>query len=103
MIVFFLVLCMPTYVFTNMKWNGLISDELRIVQWGPNNGAMFTLGPEKNLNGNKLFPPGYRSIVHPYWTYLLKLDNSQSCFTSNQVAQQLGKDQSKFARQYDNG
>ena len=62
---------MPLYVFVNLQWNGVISDNLRILQWGPNNGAMFTLGPddEKNLNGNKLFPAGFCSIVHPYWLF----------------------------------
>jgi len=60
---------MPTYVFVNMKWTGVTSDESSILQWGPNNGAMFTLGPddEKNFNGSKLFPAGYCSIVNPYW------------------------------------
>jgi hypothetical protein len=60
---------MPTYVFVNMKWTGVISDRQSLIQWGPNNGAMFTLGPddEQNLNGNKLFPAGFCSIVHPYW------------------------------------
>lgn len=60
---------MPTYVFVNMKWIGTISDDLPIIKWGPNNGAMFTLGPddETNTQGNKLFPAGFCSIVHPYW------------------------------------
>lgn len=60
---------MPTYVFINMKWTGTISSTSRIVQWGPNNGAMFTLGPddENNRNGNNLFPAGFCSIVNPYW------------------------------------
>ena len=60
---------MPTYVFVNMKWIGVVSDTSRIVQWGKNNGAMFTLGPgeETNLKGNNLFPAGFCSIVNPYW------------------------------------
>lgn len=60
---------MPTYVFINMVWTGTISDDAPIIQWGPNHGAMFTLGPddEQSLTGNKLFPAGYSSIVHPYW------------------------------------
>jgi hypothetical protein len=60
---------MPTYVFVNMKWTGVTSDQSEMVQWGPNNGAMFTLGPddEKNLYGNTLFPAGFCSIVNPYW------------------------------------
>ena len=60
---------MPTYVFINMKWTGVISDDFSMLQWGPNNGAMFTLGPddEKNLDGNTLFPAGFCSIVNPYW------------------------------------
>ncbi|CAF4949646.1 unnamed protein product, partial [Rotaria sp. Silwood1] len=99
------VLCMPTYVFVNMKWTGVISDQSSLLQWGPNNGAMFTLGPddEKNLNGNKLFPAGFCSIVNPYWTYLLALDNGASCFRSNDVANLLGQDPVKFARKYDGG
>ena len=62
------VLCMPTYVFINIKWTGTINDG-SIVDWGPNNGAMFTLGPddETNLSGNYLFPPGFVSVIHPYW------------------------------------
>ena len=65
----FVVLCMPTYVFVNMKWTGTFSDDFSMLKWGPNNGAMFTLGPdyEKNLSGNKLFPAGFCSIVNPYW------------------------------------
>lgn len=60
------VLCMPTYVFVNMKWTGSIGGS--IVNWGPNNGAMFTLGPnENNADGNYLFPAGFVSVVHPYW------------------------------------
>jgi hypothetical protein len=60
---------MPTYVFVNMKWTGVTYDQSSLLQWGPNNGAMFTLGPddEKNLNGNKLFPAGFSSIVNRYW------------------------------------
>ena len=52
-----------------MKWTGVVPDDRSILQWGPNNGAMFTLGPdeEKNINGNQLFPAGFSSIVHPYW------------------------------------
>jgi hypothetical protein len=52
-----------------MQWTGVISDQSSLLQWGPNNGAMFTLGPddENNLNGNKLFPAGFCSIVNPYW------------------------------------
>ena len=59
---------MPTYVFVNMKWTGVISDDFQIVKWGPNSGAMFTLGPdEKNFDGNPLFPSGFTSIANPYW------------------------------------
>lgn len=63
---------MPTYVFVNMKWTGTPSGG-SIMNWGPNNGAMFTLGPDDQVNtavvnaGNHLFPPGITSIVHPYW------------------------------------
>ncbi|CAF3008670.1 unnamed protein product [Rotaria sp. Silwood2] len=99
------VLCMPTYVFVNMKWTGVISDEFSLLKWGPNNGAMFTLGPdeEQNLTGNKLFPAGFCSIAHSYWSYLLALDNGTSCFSSNDVARLLGQDTVKFARKYDGG
>jgi hypothetical protein len=63
------VLCMPTYVFVNMSWTGTIPNSQPIMNWGPNNGAMFTLGPDdqNNLKGNYLFPAGFVSIVHPYW------------------------------------
>ena len=96
------VLCMPTYVFVNMKWNGIISDNSEIVQWGPNNGAMFTLGPddEQNLNGNKLFPTGFCSIIHPYWSYLLAIDNGESCFDSNYVANLTNQNNAKFKEKY---
>ncbi|CAF1148840.1 unnamed protein product [Rotaria sordida] len=99
------VLCMPTYVFVNMKWTGVISDDRPILKWGPNNGAMFTLGPddEKNFNGNKLFPAGFCSIVNPYWSYLLALDNGASCFNSNDIARLLNQDPGKFAQKYDGG
>jgi hypothetical protein len=60
---------MPTYVFINMQWTGVVPDDYSMLKWGPNNGAMFTLGPdeEKNVDGNRLFPAGFCSIVHPYW------------------------------------
>ncbi len=60
---------MPTYVFVNMQWTGTIGESTKILEWSANNGAMFTLSPddEKNLNGNKLFPAGFCSIIHPYW------------------------------------
>ncbi|CAF1388475.1 unnamed protein product [Adineta ricciae] len=99
------ILCMPTYVFVNMKWTGTFSDDFSMLKWGPNNGAMFTLGPddEKNLSGNKLFPAGFCSIVNPYWTYLLALDNGAACLNSNGVANLLGQDPAKFAKKYDGG
>ncbi|CAF1388780.1 unnamed protein product [Rotaria magnacalcarata] len=99
------VLCMPTYVFVNMKWTGVTSDRSSILKWGPNNGAMFTLGPddEKNLNGNKLFPVGFCSIVNPYWSYLLALDNGASCLSANDVANILSQDTVKFTKKYDGG
>jgi hypothetical protein len=28
---------------------------------------------------------GFRSIIHPYWEYLLKLDEGKTCFNNNQV------------------
>ncbi len=64
---------MPTYLFVNMKWTGSIPSDQPIVNWGPNNGAMFTLGPDDIKNqtlvnaGNYLFPPGFVSVVNPYW------------------------------------
>ncbi|CAF4040020.1 unnamed protein product [Adineta steineri] len=99
------VLCMPTYVFVNMKWTGIVPDDSSLLKWGPNNGAMFTLGPddEQNLKGNKLFPAGFNSIVNPYWSYLLALDNGTSCFSSNDVATLLGQDSSSFAKKYNGG
>ncbi|CAF0723862.1 unnamed protein product [Adineta steineri] len=99
------VLCMPTYVFINMKWTGVVPDDASLLQWGPNNGAMFTLGPddENNLNGNKLFPAGFNSIINPYWSYLLALDNGASCFSSNAVATLLGQDPPRFAQKYNGG
>lgn len=66
---------MPTYVLVNMKWTGTIPDTRSIVNWGPNNGAMFTLGPDDQKNstlvntGNYLFPRGITSIVHPNWYF----------------------------------
>lgn len=36
-------------------------------------------------------------------SYLLALDNGASCFTSNQVAAQIGQDPIKFSIKYDNG
>ena len=62
---------MPTYVFVNMQWTGVISESTKIVEWSANNGAMFTLGPddEINLNGNKLFPVGFCSIVHRLYIF----------------------------------
>jgi hypothetical protein len=56
-----------------MKWTGSIPSDQPIVNWGPNNGAMFTLGPDDIKNqtlvnaGNYLFPPGFVSVVNPYW------------------------------------
>ncbi|CAF1453777.1 unnamed protein product [Adineta steineri] len=99
------VLCMPTYVFVNMKWTGVVPDDSSLLKWGPNNGAMFTLGPddEQNLNGNKLFPAGFNSIVNPFWSYLSALDNGTSCFSSNDVATLLGQDSSSFAKKYNGG
>ena len=63
------VLCMPTYVFANMTWTGSVGNGASIVTWGENNGAMLTLGNDdlNNVKGNYLFPPGFVSIVHPYW------------------------------------
>jgi hypothetical protein len=58
---------MATYMFVKMQWTGVISETSKIIQWGDNNGAMFTLGPDESLNGNYLFPAGFRSIVNPYW------------------------------------
>ena len=76
------VLCMPTYLFVNMSWIG--EAKKPSLRWhsnskSTNNGAMFTLAPDDPLNGNVLFPKGYRSIVHPYWEYLLNLDNGLTC------------------------
>ena len=28
---------------------------------------------------------GFRSIIHPSWEYLLKLDEGKTCFKNNQV------------------
>ena len=66
---------MPTYVFVNMQWTGTSSIPPfdSVIRWGPNNGAMFTLGPDDQRNqslvnaGNYLFPKGFTSILHPYW------------------------------------
>lgn len=80
---------MPTYLFLNMTWRG--ENSKAIVKWHDgefrdhNNGAMFTLGPDDKSIGNPLFPQGYRSIVHPYWTYLLELDNKQTCVKDTQL------------------
>jgi len=91
------VLCMPTYIFTNMSWIGDVNRAKAIIQWhtgdgrGSNNGAMFTLGPNDLLNGNPLFPKDFRSIIHPYWKYLLELDNGLTCFTNEQANQNKDK------------
>ncbi len=34
---------------------------------------------------------GYRSIIHPNWQYLLKLDNGQTCFTNDQANERRDK------------
>ena len=63
------ILCMPTYLFVIITWAGALSSSSQIMNWGPNNGAMFTLSPDdqNNPKGNYLFPAGFTSIVHPYW------------------------------------
>ena len=81
---------MPTYLFVNMTWRDE-SKSKAIVKWHDaefrdhNNGAMFTLSPEDNLNGNPLFPKGYRSIIHPYWQYLLDIDNKKTCVKDSEI------------------
>lgn len=91
---------MPTYLFVNMTWKG--NKQEAIVKWhegdgrDSNYGAMFTLGPDDSLNGNALFPPGYRSIIHPYWDYLLELDNKLTCFRESQVNEPKSKYQFKM-------
>ncbi len=81
------VLCMPTYLFVNMSWIG--EAKKPSITWHSgkitNNGAMFTLPPDDPLLGNELFPKGFRSIIHPYWEYLLKLDNEKTCFREEQI------------------
>ena len=67
---YFTALCMATYMFVNMQWTGTVSESYKIIQWGDNNGAMYTLGPDESLNGNYLFPAGFRSIcsIFHYFT-----------------------------------
>lgn len=83
---------MPTYLFVNMYW---IGDKPKAsILWHattppvkPQAGGMFTLAPDDPLNGNYLFPKGIRSIIHPYWEYLLNLDNNTTCFMNDQLNQ----------------
>jgi hypothetical protein len=99
---------MPIYMFKNMKWTGTVADNRQIVMWGENNGAMFTLSPDDEKNqtlvaaGNYLFPPGITSLVNPYWTYLLPLDNGTSCFNVTRVAQMTGMNADNLVRKYHN-
>ena len=78
---------MPTYLFVNMSFIG--DSQQASITWHSgkqtNNGAMFTLAPDDPLNGNSLFPQGFRSIIHPLWEYLLKLDQGMTCFREEQI------------------
>jgi len=52
---------------------------------------MLTLSPPECANPTgDYFPPGYCSLVNPYWKYLLALDNGQTCLTSAEVSTQTG-------------
>eukprot|EP01097_Dermamoeba_algensis_P002778 TRINITY_DN2100_c0_g1_i1.p1 TRINITY_DN2100_c0_g1~~TRINITY_DN2100_c0_g1_i1.p1 ORF type:complete len:1249 (-),score=295.24 TRINITY_DN2100_c0_g1_i1:103-3849(-) len=96
------VLCMPTYVFVNPKWEGITSNTY--VTWGENHGAMFVLGPGEEANPNGvIFPVGYCSLINPFWTYLLALDNGQTCHTAETAANNLRQDSRSYATKYAGG
>jgi hypothetical protein len=88
------VLCMPTYVFVNCSFDNMTpTNQKNWIEWGENNGAMFTLGPDDcplNTKGNPMFPAGYCSIINPYWTYLLSIDGGQTCIDCDAMAQKMG-------------
>lgn len=87
------VLCMPVYLFVNCTFDDMTpTNQKNWIEWGENNGAMWTLSDADcaaNAKGNKLFPPGFCSIVNPYWTYLLAIDGGNTCQTCDQVAQKV--------------
>ena len=96
------VLCMPTYVFVNVKW-AVTTSYKALYFTGGNRGAngrggIFTLSPpecdaaDPNPTGH-IFPPGYCSLVSDTFTYLLAHGDG-SCVTSASLG---------VADKYDNG
>jgi len=103
------LLCMPQYVFVNITWESA-KGQYFYFNDNTNNGALFTLGPDdcaasqRGLN-TQIFPPYFCSLAHPYWTYLLSIDNGTTCFTSTRAASVVGGDSTatQFSNRYDNG
>jgi hypothetical protein len=101
------VLCMPTYVLLNPVWLVPADATRSFIQWGANQGAMFTLAPPhvgtQNAQG-LMFPKGYVSLVHPAWTYLQALDGGQTCHNASYAARLSGvSDVTTFARNWGQG
>lgn len=81
------VLCMPTYLFVRPTWQNVTGSTY--VRWGPNNGAMFVLGPDDCANPNGvMFPAGYCSLANPFWTYLLPLNGGLICRNASSISGQ---------------
>ena len=90
------VLCSPTYILHNVEWKNT-DKSMKWIWFQPINneaasqehGGVFTLSPpdaQQVMNGGKIehsiFPPGFVSLVHSKFTYLLELPGEPCVLSS---------------------
>ncbi len=89
------ILCFPQYIFHNTYWKHSRADNWMDFQTGETNfGGIFALSPDMNPEAEgSPFPPGFVSLVHSHYEYLLSAPNDE-CVSSIDLG--LGS-------RYDNG